>query len=124
AAMARGDRRGRTSCESHVTRELERGGPCDLEKFERDLDERPWLFSCCIRALHTIEKKRIGGDGHYRCGTTSDEAALIRDVCEYSSTDEVGLRDELSRSQRNVRHLVALGYLRTGRTGPKLFGVL
>src|SRR5262249_33438472 len=102
---------------------LERGGPVDLEKFQRDIDERPWLYGCCIRALHTIETKRIP-DGHYRNGTPEDESALIRDVTEYSSSDEVGLRDELSRSQRNVRHLVALGYHRMGLTHPHLFGVL
>src|SRR5262245_7702393 len=122
-ALALADRRGRTSWESHIKRELSRGGNVDLDKFERDMDERPGLFGCSIRALHTIEVKRIL-DGHYRLGTPAEESVLLRDVTEYSEREEMGLRDELSRSGRNVHHLVALGFVRAGRSHPELFGKL
>src|SRR5688572_21208193 len=51
AALARSDRRTRTSAVSHVQRLLERGGSIDLDKFERDLEERPHLWPATGRAL-------------------------------------------------------------------------
>jgi hypothetical protein len=122
AAMA-GDRRGRTSAASHVARLLERGGEVNLEKFQRDLDERPHLFGATLRARYRIEQEKII-DGWWRNGQPAAEDVLVREAAGYSGDDAAAISAELTRSGRNGFHLAALAFQRVGASRPDLFGRL
>jgi len=124
AALTRGDRRARTSAESHVARLFERGGTVDLDKFERDLEDRPHLWGATRRALHRVEREHII-DGHWRVGGgPPEEDNLRRAAAGYSPDEANSLAAELSRGNLNAFHLAALGFRRVGVSHPRLFGTL
>ena len=123
AALTRGDRRGRTSAESHIARLFERGGAVDLDKFERDLEDRPHLWGATRRALHRVEHEHII-DGWWRNGQPPEEDNLRRAASGYSLDEANALTAELTRANLNAFHLAALGFRRVGVSHPRLFGTL
>ena len=124
AAMTRGDRRGRTSAESHIARLLERAGDVvDLDKFQRDLEERPHLWPATRRALYRIEQEHIIA-GWWRNSQPPEEDNLRRAAADYSLDEDTALANELTRAGLNAFHLAGLGFRRAGVAHPELFGTL
>jgi hypothetical protein len=122
ARIARGDRRTRTSAQSHIERLLDYGGSVDLDKFERDLATRPHLFAAVGRALYHVQDLII--DGTWRAGHPLVEDQLRRAAADYSQDTDTALVAELSRAGYNAFHLVALAFRRAAAAHPELFGTM
>jgi len=123
SAIAKQDRRTRTSCASHIERLLDRGGEIDLEKFQRTLEEQRHLRPASTRALGHAEGLV---PSHFRTGgaATVDEDALRRMITNYNETDFNSLGSELSGIDANAFHVVALAFQRVGLSHPEFFGTL
>jgi hypothetical protein len=118
--LMQGDRRGTVSAASHIAAEMGRGGPADLDALERDLSDRPHLFTVAARALPRAEQEIE--HGHWRNGTPTSEETLARSLVEWNSETAAQLGTELGRAGYNVFHLAALAFRRVGRRQPDLFG--